>query len=108
MCRTYCNPAPLNGSAPNLVVVEHDRLGHPHYKRAFNTQASEQLNAWIGGFDSIVNRMTVGNFDWFIHVMFFLHTLIVIEKQVEKRMKSGVDIVDEEDEEDEEEEEEDE
>ena len=83
-------------------------LYHDNYKRAFNTQASEQLNAWIGGFDSIVNRMSVGNFDWFIHVMFFLHTLIVIEKQVEKRMKSGVDIVDEEDEEDEEEKEEDE
>ena len=24
LCRKYCNPAPLNGSAPNLVVVEID------------------------------------------------------------------------------------
>ena len=99
MCQKYCNPGPLNGSAPNLVVVEHDRLGHPHYKCAFNTQACEQLNAWIGGFDSIVKRMTLGNFDWFMHVMLFLHTLIVIEKQAEKRMRSGVDVADEEDEE---------
>ena len=38
LCRKWCNPAPLNGSAPNLVVVEHDVNGHPHYKRAFNTQ----------------------------------------------------------------------
>jgi CxC5 like cysteine cluster associated with KDZ transposases/CxC6 like cysteine cluster associated with KDZ transposases len=38
LCRTWCNPAPLNGSAPNLVVVENDRHGRPHYKRAFNTQ----------------------------------------------------------------------
>jgi hypothetical protein len=106
LCRTYCNPAPLNGSAPNLVVVDYDRLGHPHYKCAFNTQTSEQLNAWIGGFGSIVNRMTVGNFDWFIHVMFFLHTLIVIEKQAEKRMRSGVDAVEGDDEEDEEDEDE--
>jgi len=38
LCRKWCNPAPLNGSAPNLVVVEHDDDGNPHYKRAFNTQ----------------------------------------------------------------------
>jgi hypothetical protein len=78
-------------------VVEHDRLGEPHYKRAFNTQACEQLNAWIGGFDSIVKKMTVGNFDWFIHVMLFLHTQVVIDKQAEKRMRSGNDEEDEED-----------
>jgi len=38
LCRKWCNPAPLNGSAPNLVVVEHDVNGDAHYKRAFNTQ----------------------------------------------------------------------
>jgi hypothetical protein len=38
LCRKWCNPAPLNGSAPNLVVVEYDNHGRPHYKRAFNTQ----------------------------------------------------------------------
>ena len=38
LCRKWCNPAPLNGSAPNLVVVEHDNAGNPHYRRAFNTQ----------------------------------------------------------------------
>ena len=38
LCRKWCNPAPLNGSAPNLVVVEHDVKGNAHYKRAFNTQ----------------------------------------------------------------------
>lgn len=38
LCRTMCNPAPLNGSAPNLVVVELDNNNNPHYKRAFNTQ----------------------------------------------------------------------
>jgi len=40
LCRKYCNPAPLNGSAPNLVTVEHDNFGIPHFKCAFNTQAS--------------------------------------------------------------------
>jgi len=38
LCRKWCNPAPLNGSAPNLVVVEHDVNGNAHYKCAFNTQ----------------------------------------------------------------------
>jgi len=38
ICRKWCNPAPLNGSAPNLVLVVHDKHGRPHYKRAFNTQ----------------------------------------------------------------------
>src|SRR6266436_1200372 len=74
LCHKWCNPAPLNGSAPNLVVVEHDVNGNAHYKRAFNSQACEQLNAWLGGFQPILNRMTIGNFRWFLHVMLFIHT----------------------------------
>ena len=38
LCRKWCNPAPEDGSAPNLVVVEKDNQGRPYYKRAFNTQ----------------------------------------------------------------------
>jgi hypothetical protein len=38
LCRKWCNPAPTNGSAPNLVVVALDKHGQPYYKRAFNTQ----------------------------------------------------------------------
>ena len=38
LCRKWCNPAPLNGSAPNLVIVANDNQGRPYYKRAFNTQ----------------------------------------------------------------------
>ena len=41
LCRTWCNPAPLNGDAPNLVVVDEDKQGNPYYKRAFNTQVSD-------------------------------------------------------------------
>ncbi|KAA1478958.1 hypothetical protein DENSPDRAFT_861947 [Dentipellis sp. KUC8613] len=83
LCRKWCNPAPLNGSAPNLVVQDHDQEGRPYYKRAFNTQACEQLNAWLGGFERIVSRMTAVNFDWFIHVMLFLHSKKIIDKQSE-------------------------
>jgi len=40
ICRKWCNPASLDGSAPNLVIVEKDRDGNNYYKRAFNTQVS--------------------------------------------------------------------
>lgn len=50
-------------------------------KRAFNTQACEQLNAWLGGFESILKRMVPGNFNWFLHTMLFYHTRHVLENQ---------------------------
>jgi len=58
-----------------------DKNGKSYWKRAFNTQACEQLNSWLGGFESILKRMTVGNFNWFLHTMLFCHTKYVIEKQ---------------------------
>jgi len=48
LCQKWCNPAPSNGSAPNLVIEEKDKQGRPCWRCAFNTQACEQLNAWIG------------------------------------------------------------
>jgi len=85
LCRTWCNPAPLNGSAPNLVIAERNAQGQLYYKRAFNTQACEQLNAWLGGFEPILKRMTSGNFDWFLHTMLFYHTMQVLKKQSMKK-----------------------
>ena len=84
LCRTYCNPSPGDGSAPNLVIIEYDNNGRPHAKRAFNTQVCEQLNAWLGGFESIVKRMKPGNFNWFLHTMLFYHTKHVIAQQKRK------------------------
>jgi hypothetical protein len=72
---------PQDGSAPNLVVVSKDNRGQSYLKRAFNTQACEQLNAWLGGFESILKRMTPGNFNWFLHTMLFYHTRHVLERQ---------------------------
>ena len=40
ICCTYCNPAPLDGSAPNLVIEAETNAGVKYLKRAFNTQAS--------------------------------------------------------------------
>jgi hypothetical protein len=32
ICRIWCNPAPLNGSAPNLVIAERSAEGQLYYK----------------------------------------------------------------------------
>ena len=61
--------------------------GKKYLKRAFNTQACEQLNSWIGGFESILKRMTINNFNWFLHVMLFYHTKHVLDKIKEKEEK---------------------
>jgi hypothetical protein len=74
----------LNGSAPNLVIVAQDKNDQPYLKRAFNTQACEQLNAWLGGFESIIKQMTTGNFNWYLHTMLFYHTAFVLKKQGRK------------------------
>jgi hypothetical protein len=100
LCRKWCNPAPLDGSAPNLVRLATDKNGQQYYQQAFNTQACEQLNAWLGGFESILKRMKSGNFDWFLHAMLFYHTQHVIEQQRQKEEKLQIDDS-EEDEEDE-------
>ena len=84
LCRKWCNPAPQDGSAPNLVVISTDNHGRPYLKRAFNTQACEQLNAWLGGFESILKRMVPSNFNWFLHTMLFYHTRHVLERQNER------------------------
>src|SRR6266496_6679128 len=60
LCQTYCNPAPTDGSAPNLVVLAQDKNGKSVLKRAFNTQVCEQLNAWLGGFETILKKMKPG------------------------------------------------
>jgi hypothetical protein len=84
LCAKFCNPAPLDGSAPNLVQFARDKHGVLQMQRAFNTQVCEQLNGWIGGFESILKRMTPGKFNWFLHAMLFLQTENVIKKQKEE------------------------
>jgi len=49
------------------------------------------LNAWIGGFDSILKRMLPGNFNWFLHTMLFYHTRYVLEKQRRRMNNDGDD-----------------
>jgi len=91
LCRTYCNPAPSDGSAPNLVGKQIDQNGNVQYYREFNTEACEQLNAWLGGFESILKRMTIQNFNWFLHVMLFYHSKHVLFRIAKKKAKENND-----------------
>ena len=38
LCNKWCNPAPADGSAPNLVVEAKDKKGKTCFRHAFNTQ----------------------------------------------------------------------
>ena len=102
LCHKWCNPAPQDGSAPNIVIVSRDDHGQLYIKRAFNTQACEQLNAWLGGFESILKRMAPSNFDCFLHTMLFYHTRHVLEKHRQRNNNAeNSDDIDEDDSEEE-------
>ena len=47
------------------------------------------MNAWLGGFESILKLMKPGNFNWFLHAMLFYHTKHIIAQQ-ERKAKSQV------------------
>ncbi|KAJ7773848.1 hypothetical protein B0H16DRAFT_1304055 [Mycena metata] len=83
LCRTRCNPAPTDGSQPDLVLTEVDDNGNIHQTRAFNTETAEQLNSWLNGFESQLRQMTDVNFDFFMHVL-----MMIYGETVEKRVVS--------------------
>ncbi|KAJ7741541.1 hypothetical protein DFH07DRAFT_750955 [Mycena maculata] len=81
LCRTRCNPAPMNGSQPDLVIIQVDENGVAHQTRAFNTETAEQLNSWISGYESQLRQMTDVNYDFYIHVL-----MMIYGEMVEKRV----------------------
>ncbi|KAJ7688174.1 hypothetical protein B0H17DRAFT_938646, partial [Mycena rosella] len=82
-CRLWCNPAPTNGSQPDLVLVEEDANGTSHQTRAFNTETAEQLNSWLNGFESQLRQMSDVNYDFYVHVL-----MMIYAERVEKRVDS--------------------
>ncbi|KAH6902352.1 hypothetical protein BKA70DRAFT_1374595 [Coprinopsis sp. MPI-PUGE-AT-0042] len=73
LCRLWCNPAPMDGSQPDLIVVEEDQNGNLRLARAFNTETAEQLNAWITRYEAQLRQMSDVTFDFFIHVLMLLY-----------------------------------
>ncbi len=51
----------------------------------------EQLNVWLGGYQSILKHMTPGNFNWFLHAMLYYHTKYVLQKQKIKKQQKEDD-----------------
>ncbi|KAF7292627.1 hypothetical protein MIND_01160600 [Mycena indigotica] len=84
LCRVRCNPAPMDGSQPDLVLVEEDDHGGQHQTRAFNTETAEQLNSWLNGFESQLRQMTDVNYDFYVHVLMLLYSETVNER-IERR-----------------------
>lgn len=73
LCRTRCNPAPADGTQPDLVLAQRDDAGQVHLTRAFNTETSEQLNAWLSGFEAQMRQMTDYNFDFYMHAIMLIY-----------------------------------
>ncbi|KAJ6467573.1 hypothetical protein C8R47DRAFT_1179928 [Mycena vitilis] len=84
LCRTRCNPAPSDGSQPDLVITQVDENGVAHQTRAFNTETAEQLNSWISGYESQLRQMTDVNYDFYIHVLMMMYGEMVEKRVVSK------------------------
>lgn len=71
VCREFCNPDASNDLVVPLVQrgEEADPAAHRVYRRAFNTQAAEQLNSWLIGFAPSLRNMTSKNHDFVLSVL---------------------------------------
>ncbi|KAF8872290.1 hypothetical protein CPB84DRAFT_1818090 [Gymnopilus junonius] len=87
LCWTYCNPAPANNVAPNLVLWNMIQMDN-HMVTGPSILKSEQLNAWLGGYQSIAKWMTPGNFNWFIMLCCFI-ILNTHQEAAEETVKPG-------------------
>ncbi|KAJ6610749.1 hypothetical protein B0H10DRAFT_2290712 [Mycena sp. CBHHK59/15] len=90
LCRVWCNPAPTNGSQPDLISVKVDDNGCTHTTRAFNTETAEQLNAWLNAFEAQLCQMSDINYDFSVHVLMLLYKELV-EKRVAQKDQSLTD-----------------
>jgi hypothetical protein len=61
------NPAPSNGTQPDLVNILTDDDGNTQTTRVFNTETAEQFNSWLNGFDAQLRQMTATNYDFINH-----------------------------------------
>ncbi|KAJ7245101.1 hypothetical protein C8J57DRAFT_1725416 [Mycena rebaudengoi] len=87
LCRVWCNPAPSNGSQPDLISVRVDDNGRTHTTRAFNTETAEQLNAWLNGYEAQLRQMSDTNYDFCVHVLMLLYKELV-DARVAKKEQS--------------------
>ena len=72
-CQTFCNPSPMDGSQPDLVIPIQGNYGAIRLHRAFNTETAEHLNSWFVGYSGILSHMRAENHDFLIQVMLEYH-----------------------------------
>ncbi|KAJ7691419.1 hypothetical protein B0H17DRAFT_1133728 [Mycena rosella] len=84
LCRLWCNPAPTNGSQPDLIAVKVDDNGQQHTTRAFNTETAEQFNAWLGSYEAQLRQMSDINYDFAVHTLMLLYKELVEKKVAAK------------------------
>lgn len=72
-CQTFCNPSPMDGSQPDLVIPTQGNDGVIRLRRAFNTEAAEHLNSWFVGYSGILSHMRAENHDFLVQVMLEHH-----------------------------------
>jgi hypothetical protein len=90
VCRLWCNPSPADGSQPDLLHIQENDEGEPVLVRAFNSEAAEQLNSWLTGFEGQLRQMSHITFDFFIECLF----LIYKEEKEKKIRQDGKDLLD--------------
>ncbi|KAJ6452973.1 hypothetical protein C8R45DRAFT_1193402 [Mycena sanguinolenta] len=85
LSRIWCNPAPTNGSQPDLIAVRVDDNGRQHTTHTFDTETAEQLNSWLNGLEAQLRQMSDTNYDFCMHVLMLLYKESVEEKMVKKK-----------------------
>lgn len=84
LCRVWCNPAPADGSQPDLVINNVDEHGRSYSTRAFNTETAEQFNAWITSHEASLKQMSEYNFDFTVHCLLLIYREMM-EARIMKR-----------------------
>ncbi|KAJ7903289.1 hypothetical protein B0H13DRAFT_1621066 [Mycena leptocephala] len=85
LCRLWCNPAPTNGSQPDLVLVNADDNRRTRMTCAFHIETAEQLNAWLNGFKAQLRQMSATNYDFCVDVLMLLYKEMVEGRMLEER-----------------------
>ncbi|KZV97169.1 hypothetical protein EXIGLDRAFT_608346, partial [Exidia glandulosa HHB12029] len=73
LCRTLCNPAPADGSQPDLVLDRPGPNGTVLRTRAFNMETAEQFNSWLDRYKSLLEQMSATSYSFVVHTLFFLY-----------------------------------
>ncbi|KAM5536887.1 hypothetical protein V8D89_009434 [Ganoderma adspersum] len=87
------NPADTWIDMTKFIVDAWHYIGHKatDILCPFNTETVEHFNAWLSGYEDLMVSMTDVNYDFFVHVLFLIHSEVV-----EERMKKDNQELDEE------------